>query len=77
LRIERLSAAGVAGFFAAVVRAPITGIILSVELTASFNQLLPMLWTCFAAIAVPMVLGDRPIYDSLKQRLLRLAADRG
>jgi CIC family chloride channel protein len=63
--------AGMAAFFTAVVRAPVTGIILSIELTAAFNQLLPMLWACFAAMAVPVVLGNPPIYDSLKQRILR------
>jgi CIC family chloride channel protein len=68
--------AGMAAFFTAVVRAPVTGIVLSIELTAAFNQFLPMLWACFAAMAVPMLLDNPPIYDSLKQRLLRLALER-
>ena len=67
---------GMAAFFAAVVRAPVTGIVLSIELTAGFNQLLPMLWACFAAMAIPMMLGNPPIYDSLKERLLRLLPHR-
>jgi CIC family chloride channel protein len=68
---------GMAAFFAAVVRAPVTGIVLAIELTAAFNQLLPMLWACFAAMAIPMMLGNPPIYDSLKERLLRLILDVG
>ncbi|HEX5218583.1 MAG TPA: H(+)/Cl(-) exchange transporter ClcA [Verrucomicrobiae bacterium] len=65
---------GMAAFFTAVVRAPVTGIILTVELTGEFTQLLPMLWACFAAMAVPTLLGDQPIYTSLKERTLRLQA---
>ncbi|MEJ2238547.1 MAG: chloride channel protein [Gemmatimonadales bacterium] len=64
---------GMAALFTAVVRAPVTGIILTMELTAGFNQLLPMLWACFAAMAVPTLLGNAPVYDSLKARMVRPA----
>ncbi len=56
-----------AAFFTAVVRAPVTGIILVIELTASFTQLMPMLWACFGAMVVPTLLGSRPIYESLSR----------
>jgi chloride channel protein, CIC family len=56
---------GMAAFFTAVVRAPVTGIILVTEMTGSFTLLLPMLLACFAAMTVPALLGDPPIYDSL------------
>ena len=54
-----------AAFFTAVVRAPVTGIILVTEMTGSFTLLLPMLLACFEAMTVPAFLGDPPIYDSL------------
>ena len=57
---------GMAAFFTAVVRAPVTGIILIIELTAGFTQLLPMLWACFAAMAIPTFFRVEPIYDSLR-----------
>jgi CIC family chloride channel protein len=57
---------GMAAFFTAVVRAPVTGIILVVEMTACFNLLLPMLAACAAAMAVPTLLHNPPIYDSLR-----------
>jgi CIC family chloride channel protein len=57
---------GMAAFFTAVVRAPVTGIILIIELTAGFTQLLPMLWACFAAMAIPTLFRVEPIYDSLR-----------
>jgi chloride channel protein, CIC family len=56
---------GMAAFFTAVVRAPVTGIILVTEMTGSLTLLLPMLLACFAAMTVPALLGDPPIYDSL------------
>lgn len=62
---------GMAAFFTAVVRAPLTGIILVTEMTASFTLLLPMLAACFAAMAVPILLGNAPIYDSLRDRMLQ------
>jgi CIC family chloride channel protein len=61
-----LSIVGMAAFFTAVVRAPLTGIVLVIELTGSFTVLLPMLSACFAAMLVPTVLGEAPIYDSLR-----------
>jgi chloride channel protein, CIC family len=58
---------GMAAFFTAVVRAPVTGIVLVTEMTGCFTLLLPMLLACFAAMTVPTLLGDPPIYDSLGQ----------
>ena len=58
-----------AAFFTAVVRAPITGIVLVTEMTASFTLLLPMLTACFTAMVVPIMLRCPPIYESLGERL--------
>ena len=63
-----LGIVGMAAFFTAVVRAPVTGIILVTEMTASFTLLLPMLGACFAAMLIPNLLGNAPIYDSLPRR---------
>jgi chloride channel protein, CIC family len=62
---------GMAALLTAVVRAPLTGIILIIEMTNSFALLLPMLGACFAAMLVPTLCRNEPIYDSLKARLLR------
>ena len=66
-----LGIVGMAAFFTAVVRAPVTGIILVTEMTASFTLLLPMLSACFAAMLVPNLLRSAPIYDSLRDRTLK------
>jgi chloride channel protein, CIC family len=57
---------GMAAFFSAVVRAPITGIILVVELTGGSNYFLAMLGAAFSAVTVAALLKDPPIYDSLR-----------
>jgi chloride channel protein, CIC family len=59
---------GMAAFFTAVVRAPVTGIVLVTEMTDSVILLFPMLGACFAAMLVPTLLGNAPIYDTLRQR---------
>jgi CIC family chloride channel protein len=65
---EAFAVVGMAAVFTGVVRAPVTGIVLVTEMTASFTMLLPMLAACFAAMLAPSLLGNPPIYDSLKQR---------
>ena len=57
---------GIAGLFAAVVRAPVTGIALAAELTGGYTLLLPMLGAAFAATATASILNEPPIYDSLR-----------
>jgi len=63
-----LGVVGMAAVFTAVVRAPLTGIILVVEMTGSFALLLPMLVACFAAMLIPTLLRNPPIYDALRAR---------
>jgi CIC family chloride channel protein len=67
-----MAVVGMAAFFTAVVRSPLTGIVLAIELTGCFTLLLPMLAACFAAMLVPTLLRDPPIYDSLRDSTLRL-----
>lgn len=69
-----LGIVGMAAFFTAVVRAPVTGIVLVIEMTGSFTLLLPLLSACFTAMLVPSMLGAPPIYDSLRERTLRIQA---
>lgn len=60
-----------AALFTAIVRAPLTGMVLVAEMTGNLSMLLPMLVACFAAMLVPTLLGDEPINDSLRARLLQ------
>jgi CIC family chloride channel protein len=49
----------------------LTGITLVVEMTANVTMLLPMLGACFAAMLVPALLRNAPIYDSLREQATR------
>lgn len=62
---------GMAGLFAAVVRAPITGIALVVEMTATTNQFIPLMLGTAAAVIAAAVVKSEPIYDTLRHRLLK------
>lgn len=63
---------GMAALFTAIVRAPLTGIVLIVEMTGNYRQMLPLLVACFCAYAVAELLKDLPIYEALLERdLLR------
>ncbi|QYR23852.1 ClC family H(+)/Cl(-) exchange transporter [Paenibacillus sp. sptzw28] len=59
-----------AGYFTAVVKAPITGIILITEMTGSFSNLLPAGVVCFTAYIVVELFHSKPIYEELLERLL-------
>jgi len=63
---QEFAVVGMAAFFTSVVRAPVTGIILVIELTGSSSLLLPMLASAFAAMTVATVLREPPIYNSLR-----------
>ena len=66
---QALAIVGMSTFFAAVVRAPVTGIILIAEMTATTTLLVPMLAAAFAAVLVATLLRNEPIYDSLRARM--------
>jgi CIC family chloride channel protein len=57
-----------AAYFTAVVRAPLTGIVLILEMTGNYGQMLPLIVACFAAYAVAEAMNDRPIYEALLER---------
>ncbi len=58
------------GFFAAVVRAPLTGIVLLFELTGSFSQLLPLAFISLTAYAVAKLIKPVSISDDLREGLI-------
>lgn len=54
-----------AGYFAAIVRAPITGIVLIIEMTGDFTHLLSLTVVAIISYATAEMTGGSPIYDSL------------
>lgn len=62
---------GMAGYFAAVVKAPITGIVLIMEMTGSFTHLLSLSVVVIIAYITSEALKNQPIYEVLLERLLK------
>lgn len=60
-----------AGFFAAIVRAPLTGIVLIAEMTGSMNRMLDIVVVSIIAYVVANLLNNPPIYSSLLERILK------
>ena len=59
---------GMAAYFTAIVRAPLTGIVLIIEMTGNYAQMLPLLVACFCAYIVAEGMGELPIYENLLER---------
>lgn len=60
---------GMAAYFVSVVRAPITGAILILEMTGSFHLLLAMATVAIVSFYVTELLGLHPVYDILYDRM--------
>jgi len=71
LHPELFAVAGMGALFAATVRAPLTGILLTAEITGDFQLILPLMLTCLTATLVAHALGGKPLYTSLLRRALR------
>jgi len=61
---------GMSTLFAAIVRAPLTGIVLIVEMTATTTLVVPMLAAAFGAVITTSLMRNEPIYDSLGRRMM-------
>lgn len=57
-----------AGYFAAIVRAPVTGVVLITEMTGDFTTLLPLVLISLTAYLTAEALGVKPIYTQLLER---------
>ncbi len=67
--INNFVALAMAGYFAAIVRAPITGIVLIFEMTGSLDQMLSLSVVSVVAYITATMLRSEPIYESLLDRL--------
>lgn len=70
--IKNLIILAMAGYFTAIVRAPITGIILITEMTGSFSHLLSVAIVSVAAYITADILGSKPIYESLLDKMISI-----
>lgn len=63
-----MAVVGMAAFFGASVRAPVTGMVLVLEMTASTAAIIPILAATASAVLAASLVGSPPIYDSLRER---------
>ena len=59
-----------AGYFTAIVRAPITGVVLIIEMTGSFSHLLSLTVVSLIAYVTADLMKSPPIYEALLENLI-------
>ncbi|OIQ07906.1 H(+)/Cl(-) exchange transporter ClcA [Moorella thermoacetica] len=64
---------GMAAYFVAILRLPLTGVVLIIEMTGSYRHIVLLLFTCMIAYLVVETLGSRPAYEMLLERDLARA----
>ncbi|NQU38146.1 MAG: chloride channel protein, partial [Actinobacteria bacterium] len=70
LNVTAFAVVGMSVFFAAVVRAPVTGIVIVAEMAATTELLVPSLVACGFAVLTTTLIKSEPIYDTLRYRML-------
>jgi CIC family chloride channel protein len=56
---------GMAAYFSGIVQAPLTGIVLIIEMTENYALILPLFIACFTALLIADWFGSQPIYEAL------------
>jgi CIC family chloride channel protein len=74
---EVFAVLGMGALLTSIVRAPLTGIVLMVELTGKYDYMLPLLVSCFAAYGVAEAMRNAPIYEALRERARALRGSDG
>ncbi len=67
---ELLATIGMAAVLSSSVRAPLTGVVLIVEMTGQYHLLYALLVASFVAYALADLVHDKPIYEALLERTL-------
>ena len=68
---EEFIVLGMAGLFASIVRAPLTGVIVVFEITGNMHSLLPLVAVSLVSYATANMLGSQPFYSALLERILK------
>lgn len=70
LYLDNFMILGMAGYFTAIVKSPVTGIILISEMTGSLSNLLSLTLITLTAYIISDILKSQPIYEQLLDNLL-------
>lgn len=65
---EIMATVGMAGLLTSSVRAPLTGVVLIVEMTGQYNLLYALMLAAWVAYMLAEYLGDEPLYEALLRR---------
>ena len=68
---EEFIVLGMAGLFASIVRAPLTGVIVVFEITGNMHTLLPLVAVSLVSYGTANMLGSAPFYSALLDRILK------
>ncbi|MDF9831905.1 CIC family chloride channel protein [Ereboglobus sp. PH5-5] len=72
---EIFAVIGMGGLLTAIVRAPLTSMVLIIELTGKYDFMLPVLTCSLIAYGVAEAMNCAPIYESLRLRALEKSAE--
>ena len=61
---------GMAGFFSAISKAPLTAIILVTEMVGSLNQLMVIGLVALSSYVIMDILGGAPVYEAMLEKIL-------
>jgi len=61
---------GMASYFTSVVKAPVTGAVLILEMSGTFNHFMGLISVCMFSYIVAELIKSKPVYDTLLERLL-------
>lgn len=67
---------GMGALFASTIRAPLTGIVLVMEMTDNYQLILPMIITCLGSTLMAQMLGGKPLYSQILDGILLRSAKR-
>jgi H+/Cl- antiporter ClcA len=67
---------GMAAFFTGAVKAPVTAVVLILEMSGNFNHLGGLVLVSFSAFIASELMGSRPVYAVLLERLVRSGGKR-
>jgi len=70
LSVVAFGVVGMTAFFTGIVRSPLTGIILIMEMTGTSTLMIPMMVAAFGAMLSASLVRGEPIYDTLRARML-------
>lgn len=70
IELSSCAVLGMAGLFAATIRAPLTGIVIVLEMTGSYLLILPLILTCVCATFMAQTLGSNALYSAILENTL-------